>query len=97
MGNVWEMFGKCLGNVWEMFGKCLELSSPDYQEVNMLFWEMFGKCLGNVWEMFGKCLGNVWEMFGKFKEWIWCREFEECLISLRSGFGVGKFEECLGI
>jgi len=47
--------GTDLGNVWEMFGKCLELSSP----VNQLFMSFFGKCLGNVWEMFGKCLGNV--------------------------------------
>jgi len=49
-----DVFGKCLGNVWEMFGKCLEHSFPDYQAFNMVFWEMFGKCLGNVWEMFGK-------------------------------------------
>ena len=39
-----------MGNVWEMFGKCLELSYTDYQVVNMVSWEMFGKCLGNVWE-----------------------------------------------
>jgi len=47
-----------VGNVWEMFGKCLELSYTDYQVVNMVSWEMFGKCLGIVWEMFGKLLGD---------------------------------------
>ena len=48
-----------MGNVWELFGKCLELSFPDYQLVNMVSWELFGNCLGNVWEMFGNLRGGL--------------------------------------
>jgi len=47
-----------VGNVWEMFGKCLELSFTDYQVVNMVLWEMFGNCLGIWWGFGGNLRGD---------------------------------------
>ena len=46
MGNVWEMYGKCMGNVWEMYGKCMVKCMGTV-------WETYAIFMANVWEMYG--------------------------------------------